>query len=248
MGERAYPGYLRQVELAPNEAAGVVDPESYPFSVAGLRGFESAEIHPRVTFFVGENGSGKSTLLEGLAVAMGVNPEGGSKNMQFATRESHSVLGHHLRLSWTPGLRPDDVFFLRAESLFNVATEIERLGVQDAYGGASLHEQSHGESFLTLLEHRFRGWGLYLLDEPEAALSPQRQLAALRRMHQLVVERSQFIVCTHSPILMAYPDAWIYEMGEEGMRRVEYEETEHYRVMRSFMARREQVLRMVLEE
>jgi predicted ATPase len=216
--------------------------DKYPFSLPVVRHLETLELHPAVTFLVGENGSGKSTLLEAIAVAWGFNPEGGTKNFRFQTRGSHSVLHEYLRL--VKGVRrPRDGFFLRAESFFNVATEIERLDEEpapsppiiDSYGGRSLHEQSHGESFLALMMNRFSGHGFYILDEPEAALSPSRQLAMISRMHQLVQARSQFLIATHSPILMAYPDAWIYQITEEGLRRVAYQETEHYAVAKRFL-------------
>jgi predicted ATPase len=223
--------------------------DAYPFSLPAVRALETLEPHPKVTFFVGENGSGKSTLLEAIAVSMGFNPEGGTKNFRFGTRLSHSVLHEYLRIA--KGFkRPRDGFFLRAESFFNVATEIENLDdgpggppIISSYGGKSLHERSHGESFLTLLMERFGGQGLYLLDEPEAALSPQRQLAALARINDLANDGSQFIIATHSPILMAYPDAWIYEFTESGMARVAYEETEHFKVTRAFLANPERMLR-----
>jgi predicted ATPase len=227
--------------------------DTYPFSLPAVRPLERLELHPAVTFFVGENGSGKSTLLEAIAVACGFNAEGGSRNFNFGTRESHSQLHRHLRLA--RGLpRPRDGFFLRAESFFNVATEIERLDAQPAkappvgtaYGERSLHEQSHGESFLSLLLHRFRGEGLYLLDEPEAALSPSRQLAVITRIHDLVQARSQFIIATHSPILMAYPHAYIYAFSPAGIQRVAYEATEHYRITRDFLANPERMLRVLL--
>ncbi len=227
--------------------------DRYPFSLSAVRSLETLELHPKMTFFVGENGSGKSTLLEAIAVSMGFNPEGGTKNFNFGTRASHSVLDEYLRVA--KGVRrPKDGFFLRAESFFNVATEIENLDAEPSlgppilpsYGGHSLHEQSHGESFLALLMNRFGGKGLYLLDEPEAALSPQRQLAALARLHDLVLDESQFIIATHSPILMAYPDAWIYQFATDGITRVSYEETEHFQVMRSFLANPERMLRTLL--
>jgi len=197
-----------------------------------------------VTFLIGENGSGKSTLLEAIAAALGFNAEGGSRNFRFGTRESHSELHAYLRPVRSV-TRPRDGFFLRAESYFNVATEIENLDripgagppIAPAYGPRALQEQSHGESFLALLQHRFRGHGLYLLDEPEAALSPMRQMALLSRLHDLVAARSQFIVATHSPILLAYPEATIYELGPNGPRSVRYEETEHFRVTRDFLNR-----------
>lgn len=170
--------------------------DRYPFSLPAIRSLDSLVPHPKVTFLIGENGSGKSTLLEAIAVSMGFNPEGGTKNFNFGTRISHSDLADYLRIA--KGVRrPKDGFFLRAESFYNVATEIERLDVVDSYGGRSLHEQSHGESFMALLMNRFGGKGLYLLDEPEAALSPQRQLAALARIHDLAMDDSQFFIVTH---------------------------------------------------
>lgn len=216
-----------------------------------MRHLGRLEFDPAVTFIVGENGSGKSTLLEGLAVALGFNAEGGSKNFT-GTRESHSCLHEYLRVA--RGVRkPRNGYFLRAESFFNVATEIEKLDegpggppVIDSYGGRSLHEQSHGESFLTLLEKRFGGKGLYILDEPEAALSPQRQLRALKRIHELVQDGSQFVIATHSPVLMAYPEASIFVCTPDGLRQRAYEDTEHYEVMHEFMANPRGMLKQVL--
>lgn len=216
--------------------------DRYPFSLPVVREMDQIDLHPRMTIFVGENGAGKSTLLEAIAVALGFNAEGGSRNFNFGTRQSHSDLHGYLRIA--KGLRrPSDGYFLRAESFFNVATEIERLDAEpsfdprviDAYGGRSLHEQSHGESFLALLNGRFRGNGLYILDEPEAALSPQRQLSVLSRIHDLVTDGAQFIMATHSPILMAYPDASILHLSSSGIEPIAYEDTEHYQVTRSFL-------------
>ena len=227
----------------------------YPFNLPVLQGLDGLPLHPQVTFVVGENGSGKSTLLEALAVSQGFNPEGGSRHFHFGTRESHSSLHQFLRVA--KGLRrPKTGFFLRAESFFNVATEIERLDAEpsfgppviDSYGGVSLHEQSHGESFLNLMLHRFGGQGLYILDEPEAALSPQRQLTVLARLHQLVGEGSQFIIATHSPILMAYPNAWLYVCGPNGLVRTVYRDTEHYQVMHDFMLQPERMLALLLAQ
>ena len=228
--------------------------ERYPFCLPAVRTLDAMEMHPKVTFLVGENGSGKSTLMEAIAVATGYNAEGGTRNFSFGTRRSHSVLHEYLRIA-RGFKRPRDGFFLRAESFFNVATEIERLDeesgfgppVINAYGGRSLHEQSHGESFLALMMHRFGGNGLYLLDEPEAALSPQRQLAVLSRIHDLVEDGSQFIIATHSPILMAYPNAWIYTCSPDGVARIDYQDTEHFRVTRDFLASPERMLRVLLD-
>ena len=216
--------------------------EEYPFCLPVVRHLDTLELHPAVTFLVGENGSGKSTLMEALAVAWGFNAEGGTKNFRFGTRASHSSLHESLRLIKS-ARRARDGFFLRAESLFNLATEIENLDaapslgppIIDSYGHQSLHEQSHGESFFAIMLHRFGGQGFYVLDEPEAALSPTRQLAMLSRIHQLVGDRSQFVIATHSPILMAYPNAWIYQIGTKGMERVSLEETEHYVVAKRFL-------------
>jgi len=233
----------------------VADYDAYPFRIPAVRELYGLAFHPDVTFIVGENGSGKSTLLEGIAAAWGFNPEGGSVNFRFSTRASHSALHDHLRLVKSIR-RPRDGFFLRAESFFNVATDIERMDadpafgapVIDSYGGRSLHEQSHGESFLALLLNRFGGQGLYILDEPEAALSPTRQLAVLRRMRQLVLEDSQFIVATHSPILMAYPGAKIYLLDGTGYTEVRYEDTEHYAVTRDFLNNPERMLDRLFED
>ena len=226
--------------------------DEYPFSLPVVRTLESIELHPRMTFLVGENGSGKSTLLEAMAVALEFNPEGGSRNFAFGTRESHSELHEYLRIA--KGVRPRDGFFLRAESWFNVGTEIEHLDSEGggppiiaAYGGRSLHEQSHGESFMALLKNRFHGNGLYLLDEPEAALSPARQIEALQRFHELVRQDSQFVIATHSPILMAYPDALILQCTPNGIRPVRYEDTEHFRITRDFLLHRDKVLAILME-
>lgn len=220
--------------------------DRYPFSLPALRRFERLELHPAVTFVVGENGSGKSTLLEGIATAWGFNPEGGTKNFRFATHASHSELHEHLLLTKAVR-RPRNGFFLRAESFYNVATQIDQLGVVSSYGGQSLHEMSHGESFFALMMHRFGDQGFYVLDEPEAALSPARQLAMLRRLHELVQKKSQFVIATHSPILMSYPDAWIYQIDEGGLSRVAYRDTEHYELTRAFLNSPESFLRGLLE-
>ncbi|MGH9971889.1 MAG: AAA family ATPase [Pyrinomonadaceae bacterium] len=231
--------FLREVSLKREQ---ITNYDAYPFSLAAVRQLHRLEFYPDVTFIVGENGCGKSTLLEAIATAWGFNPEGGTINFRFATRASHSALHDHLRLVRSVS-RPRDGFFLRAESFFNVATDIERMDGEpspappliNSYGGRSLREQSHGESFLALLIHRFGGNGLYILDEPEAALSPTRQLAVLRSVHQLVLQRSQFIIATHSTILMAFPRAKIFLLDEAGFTKVRYEDTEHYVVTKEFL-------------
>lgn len=210
-----------------------------------MRELNELALDPQVTLFAGENGSGKSTLVEAIAVAAGFNPEGGSRHVTVSTRPSHSALHKYLRLV-RGRHRPRTGYFLRAESFFNVATYVEQLGdpaIAAVYGGVPLHEQSHGESFIALLKHRFGPNGLYVLDEPEAALSLRGNLALMRRMHDLIAEGSQFIISTHSPILLGYPGAKIYVLSESGIAEVPYEETEIVELTRAFLDGREQFLR-----
>lgn len=232
--------FLREIVLLRDK---VENWDVYPFSIPAIRSLDVLPLHPKVTFLVGENGSGKSTLMEALALAVGLNPEGGSQNIRFSTRASESSLHEALRVV-RGTRRPRTSFFLRAESFFNVASIVDDLGVAASYGGKSLHEQSHGESFLALVNERFGEDGLYLMDEPEAALSPQRQLALLAAFDRLAQrDRSQLIVATHSPILLAYPAAQIYALDERGIALVEYEKTEHYALTRDFLLNRERYLR-----
>ncbi len=247
---KAAPGpYLIHLELLRDRVPSF---DRFPYSLAAVRNLERLPFHPNVTFLVGENGTGKSTLLEALAVSVRLNPEGGSRNFNFATRPSHSDLDGCLRVARTIN-HARDSYFLRAESFYNVATEIERLDegsgdILRAYGDRSLHQQSHGESFFALFRNRFRGPGLHLLDEPEAALSPKRQLEFLAILHGYCRQGSQFVIATHSPIIMAYPDARIYVLGEEGIREVPYQETEHYLVTRGFLANPRRTLSELLAE
>lgn len=223
-------------------------------AVRHLKEMKHLPLRAPVTFLVGENGTGKSTLLEAIAVAAGFNPEGGTRNFSFSTRSTHSPLHACIRLA-KYGF-PRDGFFLRAESFYNVATNIDQMDeagglgapVIESFGGISLHEQSHGESFLSVVMHRFGGNGLYILDEPEAALSPMRLLTLLSEIDRLVKQNSQFIISTHSPILMAYPGAEIMELSEDGIRSVDYRETEHYQVTRRFLENPEKMLHYLLEE
>lgn len=200
-----------------------------------------------VTFLVGENGSGKSTLLEAIAVNMGFNPEGGTVNFNFATANTHSELHQHLTVVKGPIMRRDG-FFLRAESFYNLATNIDQIGAEHNYGGESLHRRSHGESFLALVEHRFSGHGLYLLDEPEAALSPTGILRLLCRMDALVQCGSQFIIATHSPMLMAFPGAQVLWLDEHGITPMDYRQTDHYRLTRRFLEAPERMLQGLFPE
>ncbi len=229
------------------------DCSRYPHDLQVLKHFERLRLDGKVTFLTGENGSGKSTLIEAVAIAYGFNAEGGSLNFNFSTKNSSSDLFRNLRLSRSIH-KARDGYFLRAESFYNVATNIEELDAEPtigapvigAYGGVSLHEQSHGESFLALMQNRFRGNGFYILDEPEAALSPARQLSVLLRMHQLIESGSQFVIATHSPILLAYPDALIYSIEEDGIVQKNYEETEQYQFTKMFLSNYKRVLHDLL--
>ncbi|MFE5323495.1 AAA family ATPase [Paenibacillus sp. NPDC056579] len=242
--------YLRTVTLLQEE---LPETEEYPFGIPSIRTFRQLELKAPVTFFVGENGSGKSTLLEAIAYQAGFNTAGGGRNNQHHVDASGSALGPHLRLSWMP--KVTNGFFLRAESFYHFASHLDELSkdplegykAYQAYGNRSLHEQSHGEAFFALFANRFGKKGIYLLDEPEAALSPARQLAFLRRMHELS-SHSQFIIATHSPILLGYPDAQIYTFDSTPIHPVNYEETPHYEITRGFLNNRELYLRRLLED
>lgn len=235
--------FLKRLELLPAQDAA--EDAAYPFSLPAIRHLGEREFTAPVTVFVGDNGMGKSTLLEAIAVGLGLNAEGGSKNLRYETRATHSSLDARLLL--TRGKkRATDSFFLRAESFYNVATALEQIGQPSGYGDRALHAQSHGESFWSVFLHRLLG-GLYLFDEPEAALSPQRQLALLVRMHDLVQQGSQFVLATHAPILMAYPGAAVWEFGADGVREVDPRQTEHWQILRRFLADPDGMLRTLLD-
>jgi predicted ATPase len=221
--------FLQRIESRPEK----IDGSQYPFNVRAFSSGIDLTLRSNVTFFVGENGSGKSTLLEAIAECCGFSPEGGSRDHARATVAGRSVLASAIRLSWRP--KVTDGFFMRAESFFNFATYIEQVSDLTRYGGKSLHQQSHGESFLSLFGHRFEQ-GIYILDEPEAALSPQRQLSFLRILHDLAEPgHAQFLIATHSPIILSYPGAVLFDLDGEAIRETSYRETKHYLVTRDFL-------------
>jgi predicted ATPase len=217
------------------------DAATHPFNIPAFSHGIHLSLSRKVTFLVGENGSGKSTLMEAIAECCGFNPEGGNSDHHRESFANRSALAQALRLSWMPRVR--DGFFLRAESFYNFATYIDQVSDLRAYGGKSLHAQSHGESFLSLFNNRFEQ-GLHLLDEPEAALSPQRQLALLKVIHDLASPgHAQFLIATHSPIILAYPDATIFSLDGDSIREVAYRDTDHFQVMRGFLNSPEQHLK-----
>jgi predicted ATPase len=248
---------LKKIKLLREKVA---DWESYPFSVPAIRNLDELALRSPVCFFAGENGTGKSTLLEAIAAHYGFGREGGTRNfMNDSTPSNRSIepLVKALRLSFD--LRTGAGFFMRAESLFNLATTIDELDAEPSpfappvsafYGGGSLHSRSHGETFLTVMENRMRRNGLFLLDEPEAALSPQRQLAFLVLLHETVKGRkdAQFIISTHSPILLGYPGAQIISFDERELREISYEETAPLQIVRRFVNDRDGFVKELFEE
>jgi len=234
-------GFLLHAEVISDK---VVDWNAYPFNIPAVVKLGRLELDSHVTFLVGENGSGKSTLIEALAIRAGFNAEGGTKNFTSRSRPSESKLHEALRVA-RGGKREQGGFFLRAETMFNVSTEAEEYR---AYGWDELHAKSHGESFLWVINNRFRDRSLFILDEPEAALSPTRQLALLARMRQLVAGGSQFIISTHSPILLAYPDAKILVLDADGIAPVRYRDTEHYAVTKAFLQDPEAMLKRIFAD
>ncbi len=239
--------YIRSVSLKRDQ---ILSYDKFPLNLPVIQNLKELKLHPNVTYIIGENGMGKSTLLEGIAIALGFNPEGGTLNFNFSSYDSHSNLDEYLRLVKGAN-RAEEHFFFRAETFYNVATNIEELDKEepgfgpkiiDSYGGKSLHEQSHGESFFAAFNERFQGNGLYILDEPEAALSPLRQISMLARINELVSQGSQFIISTHSPIIMAYPNSKIFEITEEGISESTLEDTQHYSIMKQFFENKDRLL------
>jgi predicted ATPase len=222
-----------------------MDPSRYPFNVRAFTDGIEIQFRSNVTFFVGENGSGKSTLLEAIAECCGFNPEGGNRDHYFAAFAERSELAQALRLSWAP--KVTEGFFLRAESFYNFATYIEKVSNLRAYGGKSLHQQSHGEAFLSLFVSRFEQ-GIYILDEPEAALSPQRQLSFLKIIHDLEKPgHAQFLISTHSPIILSYPGAVLLSLDADSIQQIAYNETDHYRVTKDFLNAPERFFKYLLD-
>ena len=238
--------FLRRITLL---RENITSFQSYPFTIPSIKNLNEISLEKNVTFFAGENGTGKSTLLEAIADKCEFNTAGGGRNNMYDVYASESELGKYVRLSWMPKIT--NGFFLRAESFYNFAThidEIDTTGFKD-YGGRSLHQQSHGESFLSLFLHRFRGKSIYLLDEPEAALSPSRQLTFLRIIHDLTLNGdTQFIIATHSPILLGFPDADILSFDGDQIRRIDYETTDHYQVTKYFLNNRSKFMSELLKD
>ena len=228
--------FVKKISLKKHE---IKNTNEYPFNIEVVKNFDEIEFTSPVTFLVGENGVGKSTFIEALAISLRLNPEGGSQNFSFSTKNTHSVLANYLTVSKSPE-KPITKFFLRAESFYNVATEIIRISEEggqgplyDAYGG-NLHECSHGESFIKLVQNRFTDKGLYILDEPEAALSPQRQMSLLCMIDELAKNGSQFIIATHSPILISYINGEILDLNN-GFKKIKYEDTDIYQIYKMYL-------------
>lgn len=234
--------YLKEIILDRDK---LLDQTLYPFNLDALKLLESLSFHPDITFIIGENGSGKSTLIEAIALSLGFGFEGGTKNVHYNTAEKASGLYKYIKLVRS-FKKPKDYYFFRAETFYKVASYADETDYIKGYGG-SLHEKSHGESFMAMLMNKLRGEGLYIFDEPEAALSPGRQLAALARIHQLANNaNSQFIIATHSPILLSYPYSTIYQLNEDGITQVDYHQTEQFRVTKEFLNNHENILKQLL--
>lgn len=240
--------FIKRIEYQKEKIDNI---DEYPYNIPCLKKFDTLEFHSPVTFLIGENGSGKSTLIEALAISMGMNGEGGTNNFNFSTSNTVSTLHQYMKIIKYPDM-PQTKFFLRAETFYNFSTELDIIQKENGdviqyYGGKSLHEQSHGESFMSVMKSRFGSKGLYILDEPEAALSLTRQMSLLILMKQLVEEGSQFIIATHSPILLAYPNAEIYDL-ERQFSLCQYEDTNYYQLYKLFINDKERILKELWEE
>ncbi len=241
--------FIRGIKIDWNKVGN----NNYVRNIPSIQSINQLNFCNNITIFVGENGTGKSTLLESIAVAYGFNAEGGNRNFNFSTMDTHSEL--HQAITVVKGTsRPKSNFFLRAESFYNVASKIEDYRDGDdyysyykSYGGKSLHEQSHGESFLALIQNRFTPQGLYILDEPEAALSPQRQLTLLMLIFNLAQKGTQFIIASHSPILLGIPDATIFSFDDGKINEIKYEETESYKITELFINNKSLILNNLLD-
>lgn len=225
--------------------------DEYPFNIELIKNLDEVNFNSSVTFLVGENGVGKSTFIEALAVSLGLNPEGGTENFVYKTKDTHSSLSKYIRVFKYN--RPTTKFFLRAESFYNFSTELQRLVEEDDYSalyrsyGGNLHEVSHGESFIQVIQNRFSDNGLYILDEPEAALSPQRQMSLLCLIDDLVKHGSQFIIATHSPILISYRAAEILDLNNN-FKKIEYKDTEIYKLYKIFLDNPERMQRELFDK
>ena len=247
--------FLDQVKISFAEST---DFAKFPFSLEIIKSLKTIKFPNKVTFFVGENGTGKSTILEAIALNAGFGPEGGSRNISFKTAEDITYLpaeklSKQLTLSWRQ--KPKDGYFFRAESFYNVANQLDLIQKESgsfafgSYGGKSLHAQSHGESFLSFFSNRLHKEGFFILDEPEAALSPQRQLALLFIINELCKSpNAQFIIATHSPILLAYPGATIYSCDSGNLTAISYAETDHYQITKRFLNNPEYYLNHLFSE
>ena len=243
--------YLKSVDINKDK----IPQDDYIYDLSVIKNFKKIEFKKPITIFVGENGLGKSTLIEAIATKLGFNAEGGSRNFNFKTCQTESDLNKYIRIIKGP-YRAKDGYFLRSESLYNVASNIDDLDevkcdappISLAYGGKSLHDQSHGESFLSIFFKRFMGNGLYILDEPEAALSPVSQMSLLIRINELSGLDSQFIIATHSPILLAIPNSEILEITEKGIFERKYFETEHFKTMENFFNNTEKTIDSLINE
>lgn len=240
--------FIKRIEY---EKEKIINQNIYPFNIPCLQKLQTIELSKPVTFLIGENGSGKSTLIEAIALKLGLNGEGGTNHFNFCTKNTISNLSQYLKIVKHTKL-PQTKFFLRAESFYNFATKLDEIEEESGdiigyYGGKSLHEQSHGESFLSVIKNRFGANGLYILDEPEAALSPTRQMSLLLLMNELIKQGSQFIIVTHSPILLSFKDAQILDL-DNGFSTKKYEETDIYQLYKLFINDKERILKELFHE